>query len=76
MRAEKKTTSKLIVWACLLNGFAWVWCSYLLAYLGRAEIAESLSQVALTEIVPEGVGHGDGTDQCGVCRLSHRHAGA
>lgn len=51
MRAEKKTTSKLIVWACLLNGFAWVWCSYLLAYLGRAEIAESLSQVALTEIV-------------------------
>lgn len=51
MRAAKKTTSKLIVWACLLNGFAWVWCSYLLAYLGRSEIAESLSQVALTEIV-------------------------
>lgn len=51
MRAAKKTTSKLIVWACLVNGFAWVWCSYLLAYLGRAEIAESLSQVALTEIV-------------------------
>ena len=51
MRAPKKTTSKLIVWACLINGFAWVWCSYLLAYLGRAEIAESLSQVALTEIV-------------------------
>ena len=51
MRAAKKTTSKVIVWACLLNGFAWVWCSYLLAYLGRAEIAESLSQVALTEIV-------------------------
>ena len=51
MRAPKKTTSKLIVWACLLNGFAWVWCSYLLAYLGRAEIAESLSTVALTEII-------------------------
>ena len=51
MRANQRTTSKMIVWACLVNGFAWVWCSYLLAYLGRAEIAESLSQVALTEIV-------------------------
>jgi len=39
------------VWACLVNGFAWVWCSYLLAYLGRAEIAESLSKVAITEII-------------------------
>ena len=28
-----------------------MWCSYLLAYLGRSEIAQSLSQVALTEIV-------------------------
>ncbi|MCC8123356.1 MAG: hypothetical protein LIO58_07435, partial [Oscillospiraceae bacterium] len=29
----------------------WVWCSYLLAYLGRTEIAESLSKVAITEII-------------------------
>ena len=42
---------KAIVWLCLCNGCAWVWCSYLLAYLGRTEIAESLSQVALTEII-------------------------
>ena len=28
-----------------------MWCSYLLAYLGRTEIAESLSKIALTEIV-------------------------
>ena len=48
---RKHTTTKLVVWACLLNGFAWVWCSYLLAYLGRAEIAESLSKVAITEII-------------------------
>ena len=48
---EKRTTTKLVVWACLFNGFAWVWCSYLLAYLGRAEIAESLSKVAITEII-------------------------
>lgn len=35
----------------MINGFAWVWASYLLAYLGREQIAESLSQVALTEII-------------------------
>ena len=29
-------TMKAIVWLCLFNGFAWGWCSYLLAYLGRA----------------------------------------
>ena len=45
------TTMKSIVWLCLGNGIAWVWCSYLLAYLGRAEIAESLSKVAITEII-------------------------
>ena len=50
-RLAKKETMKRVVWLCLLNGIAWVWCSYLLAYLGRAEIAESLSKVALTEII-------------------------
>ena len=48
---KKSTTTKLVVWACLMNGFAWVWCSYLLAYLGRDQIAESLSKLAITEIV-------------------------
>nr|DAU75747.1 MAG TPA: hypothetical protein [Caudoviricetes sp.] len=47
----KKTTTKKVVWVCLTNGCLWVWCSYLLAYLGRAEIAESLSKVAITEII-------------------------
>lgn len=47
----KKTTTKKVVWVCLANGCLWVWCSYLLAYLGRAEIAESLSKVAITEII-------------------------
>lgn len=50
-RQEKQETTKRVVWFCLGNGVAWVWCSYFLAYLGRSEIAESLSQVALTEIV-------------------------
>lgn len=50
-KREKSTTTKKVVWFCLGNGVAWVWCSYILAYLGRTEIAESLSKVALTEIV-------------------------
>lgn len=48
---KERTTSKRIVWLCLGNGIAWVWCSYLLAYLGREEIAESLSEKAVAEIV-------------------------
>ena len=51
MRAVKKETAKRVVWICLSNGIAWVWCSYLLALLGREEIAESLSKVAITEII-------------------------
>lgn len=46
-----KTTTKKLVWVCLINGIAWVWCSYFLAYLGRADIAESLSKVAITELI-------------------------
>lgn len=45
------TTTKRVIWLCLGNGISWVWCSYILAYLGRVEIAESLSKVAITEII-------------------------
>lgn len=51
VKEKKWTTMKTIVWVCLLNGIAWVWCSYILAALGKEQIAESLSQVALTEII-------------------------
>lgn len=47
----KKTTTKRLVWLCVVNGICWVWCSYLLAYLGRTAIAESLSRTAITEII-------------------------
>ncbi len=50
-RKRQGETMKAVVWFCVVNGCGWVWCSYFLAYLGRAEIAQSLSQVALTEIV-------------------------
>lgn len=55
---QKKTTkswlgsyTKLIVMVIIINAIAWVWCSYLLAYLGRYEIAESLSQTAISTIL-------------------------
>lgn len=44
-------TMKRVVWACVINGFAWVWCSYILAALDRVQIAEEHSKVALAEIV-------------------------
>ena len=48
---EKPETMKRVIWVCLINGLAWVWCSYLLAWLDKPQIAESLSQVAVTEII-------------------------
>ena len=47
----KPETMKRVIWACLFNGFAWVWCSYILAYMDKVQSAESLSQVAVTEII-------------------------
>ena len=47
----KTTTTKLITWFCLINGVLWVWCSYFLAYIGRTEIVEHLSSLAITEIM-------------------------
>lgn len=51
LEKKKRETAKVIVWVCLLNGIAWVWCSYILACLDKVQIAESLSQVAVTEII-------------------------
>lgn len=45
------TTSVKVVWFILINACGWIWCSYLLAYLGRTQIAEELSKVALTALV-------------------------
>ena len=43
--------TKVIVLILIINAIAWVWCSYGLAFLGRYEIAESLSQTAITTIL-------------------------
>jgi len=48
---QKTTTTKLIVWVLLVNSIAWVWCSYLFAWMGKEEIAETLSRYIVTEII-------------------------
>lgn len=48
---QKRETMKVVVWACVLNGFAWIWCSYILAWLDKVQIAETLSTAAVTEII-------------------------
>lgn len=45
------TFTKGIVAFLVLNGVAWVWCSYGLAALEKEQIAESLSKAAVTEII-------------------------
>lgn len=51
-KPEKKwSTMKIIVSICLGNGIAMAWCSYILAFLQRDQIAETLSQTAVTEII-------------------------
>lgn len=44
-------TMKRVLWVCVGNGFAWVWCSYILAAFDKPQIAEELSKVALAEII-------------------------
>lgn len=46
-----KTVTKILVVFLLINGCAWVWSSYILAYLGKTAIAEALSERALIEIL-------------------------
>ena len=48
---KQMAMSKRLAIFCLINGVAWVWCSYVLAFLDRMAIAEALSQVAITEII-------------------------
>lgn len=48
---KDKTFSKWIVRIVLLNAVGWIWASYLLAYLGREDIAETLSKTVCAEIV-------------------------
>lgn len=37
------TTSKCLIWFFSINAVLWIWCSYILAFIGQPQIAESLS---------------------------------
>lgn len=54
MKRKKKTkvtyTKKIVIFI-VVNAVGWVWCSYVLALLGRYAIAESLSQTAITTLL-------------------------
>lgn len=51
MKKKTLTYMKRIVMFILINAVLWVWCSYALAFLGRYEIAESLSETAVTSVI-------------------------
>ncbi len=45
------TFSKFVVTLLLINGIIWTYMSYYLAYLGRDQIAETLSTAVLVQIL-------------------------
>ena len=51
LHAWNETYMKRINTVIIMNAIAWVWCSYILAWFGRYEIAQQLSQTALTAIL-------------------------
>lgn len=50
-KAWGETYTKRITTFIILNAVCWVWCSYILAWFGRYEIAQSLSITAVTAIL-------------------------
>ena len=50
-------TAKKLVWLLIINGCLWVWCSYFLAFVGREQIAESLSGTVCTVIIATILGY-------------------
>lgn len=46
-----ETTSKQLVWFYSINGVLWIWCSYILAFQGKVQIAETLSSNVCSVII-------------------------
>ena len=54
---ETLSFTKKIVALVLINGVFWVWCSYILAFLGMSDIAETLSSQVVTVLLGTGLGY-------------------
>ena len=50
-KAWGETYWKRIMTVIVYNAIGWVWCSYVLAWFGRPEIADELSKTALSAIL-------------------------
>ena len=57
-KAWGETYHKRITTIIVANAILWVWCSYVLAWFGRYEIAQALSQTAITAILGVVVSYG------------------
>lgn len=51
MKKWFETNTKRLVWWFAINSTIWIYMSYILALIGRDDIAESLSKVIVTEII-------------------------
>ena len=45
------TTTKQLIWFYTINGTAMIWCSYVLAFMGKDQIAEALSSNVCTVVI-------------------------
>lgn len=50
-RRKRLEYMKKLVLFIMINSVMWIWASYLLAFLGREEIAESLAETVVTSIL-------------------------
>ena len=51
LAANLMSTTKQLVWLFSINGILWIWCSYVLAFMDKVQIAESLSSNVCTVVL-------------------------
>ena len=51
------STSKKIIWLLTINGILWIWCTYLLAWFDKVQIAETLSSNIWTVVLGQTLGY-------------------
>ena len=52
-----QSTSKQLIWLFSINGILWIWCSYILAWFDKVQIAESLSSNVCSVIIGQTLGY-------------------